>query len=387
MYNFEYYMPTKVIFGKGKEALIGEEARAFGTRVLLHYGGGSVKKTGLFDRVKGYLEQAGLTVFELGGVLPNPRVSLCREGIRICRENGIDAIVALGGGSVIDSAKCISFGVPYEGDPWEMCVGAPVPKNNVPLLTIVTMAGAGSEVSQGAVITNEDGWLKRGFGGNYVRPNVSIINPELTYTLPPYQVAAGCVDIMSHALERILADKLESEVTERWCADTVATVIKYTPKALATPDDYDVRATISWAAALVMAGTQHAGIQTDGVLHGSEHELSAIYDVTHGAGLAVMILAYFRYLKPIKTERLAKIMQWVFHLEYDFANPAETVEAGIERMEDFFRRIGMPTTLPELGIDESRLTEMAEKAVLNGPLGHFYPMDAKQVEDMYRLAL
>ena len=148
-----------------------------------------------------------------------------------------------------------------------------------------------------------------------------------------------------------------------------------------------MRATISWAAALVMAGTQHAGIQTDGVLHGSEHELSAIYDVTHGAGLAVMILAYFRYLKPIKTERLAKIMQWVFHLEYDFANPAETVEAGIERMEDFFRRIGMPTTLPELGIDESRLTEMAEKAVLNGPLGHFYPMDAKQVEDMYRLAL
>ena len=252
--------------------------------MLLHYGGGSVKRTGLFDRVKGYLEQAGLTVFELGGVMPNPRVSLCREGIRICRENDIDAIVALGGGSVIDSAKCISFGVPYGGDPWEMCVGAPVPKNNVPLLTIVTMAGAGSEVSQGAVITNEDGWLKRGFGGNYVRPNVSIINPELTYTLPPYQVAAGCVDIMSHALERILADSLESEVTERWCTDTIATIIKYTPKALAAPEDYEVRAQISWASALAMAGTQHAGTQTDGVLHGSEHELSAIYDVAHGAG-------------------------------------------------------------------------------------------------------
>lgn len=389
MYNFTLLNKTQIEFGKDAELKAGEYAAKYGKKALIHYGGGSVKKTGLFDRVKKSLEDKGITVYELGGVQPNPRVDLCRKGIELCRKEGIDVIIGLGGGSAVDSAKCISQGMYYEGDVWELCVGkAPSMKKKLPLIAIITMAGSGTEVSISAVISNETGMEKRGISGNDVRPDVALVNPELTYTLPSYQVAAGGVDIMAHCLERLISQSCESDITDHWAIAAAKTAIKFTPLALEKPTDYNVRSQLSYASMYAMMGWCHSGIKSDGFLHETEHELSGYFGVTHGAGLAALMPAYFTYCGKIAPKRIAYILHELFDAPYDFSDFGYTIKVGIERLVSFLKSVGMPTSLTELGVDTGRINDMAKTLVAYyGTVGNFANLNENQVAEVLTLAI
>lgn len=391
MYDHVFHTKTVIEFGKGAEEKAGFYAAKYGKKALIHYGGGSVKRTGLFDRVKKSLEDAGVEVFELGGVVPNPRVDLCRKGIELCRKENIDVVIGLGGGSAVDSAKCICAGMYYDGDVWDICNGvADAPEKLLPIIAIITMAGSGTEVSMGAVISSADGVLKRGIGSNRLRPDVCILNPELTYTLPPFQVAAGGMDIATHCLERVLSEHVDSELTERLALATAKNVLQNIPRALADPTDYESHSQLSYASMYAMLGWMYFGIVTDGWLHEVEHELSAAYDMTHGAGLAIMMIAYFKYLADKRTEKIAKVLHELFDVPYDYANMQNTVWEGIRRLEDYIKSIGLPTRLSEYCVpDQSRFDEMAHR-VLEGrnkeTVGHIYPMTPAQVVEVFKLA-
>ena len=390
MLNFDLLNRTKIVFGKDAEAKLGDYAVKYGKKALLHYGGGSIIKSGLYDRVKQSLTEKGIEIVELGGVRPNPIVELCYEGIEICKTQNIDMIIAVGGGSVIDSAKCIAFGAKYDGDVWDLCSGkVEAEDNKLPLLTVITMAGSGTEVSPGAVISRDADKLKRGFGNNYVRPDVSFVNPELTYTLPPYQVAAGGVDVAVHCLERVLSSKMESEITENWALATAKAALKYTKLSLENPTDYDTRAQLSYASMYAMMGWLHAGIVTDGVLHPVEHELSAKYNMTHGAGLAILLPAYLKYTAKPCEGRVAKILHELMDVPYDMANLQNTINEGIFRLENYLKSIGMPIRLRECGIDDKDFKYLAHKTVFDrgGTTGHMYPLDEEKIVELLYVAL
>ena len=286
MENFEFLSPTRIIFGRGVENRVGEEAKKYAGRVLLHYGGGSIKQSGLYDRVVASLKSAGVEFTELPGVKPNPRLSLVREGVNICRKEGIGLILAVGGGSVIDSAKAIAVGTPYSGDVWDFWSNKAQPQEALPVGVVLTIPAAGSEASDSAVITNEDGWLKWGLNNDINRPKFAIMNPELTFTLPAYQTACGAVDIMAHVMERYFTDVKHVDLTDHLCEAVLKTMIKNTTIALARPDDYNARAEMMWAGTLAHNGLLSTGRLGDWTAHQIEQELSAIYDVAHGAGLA-----------------------------------------------------------------------------------------------------
>lgn len=387
MENFEFYSPTRIIFGRGTEEKVGELTKEYGTKVLLHYGGGSIKKYGLYDKVVKSLQDAGVDFIELGGVQPNPRLGLVKEGIKICLENDIDFILAVGGGSVIDSAKAISLGVPYEGDVWDFFMGKALPDKNLPVGVVLTIPAAGSESSNSVVITKEEGLLKRSCNNDINRPVFAIMNPELSFTLPPYQTASGVVDMMAHIMERYFTHQTDVDLTDGLCESMLKTIMKNALIVMEEPDNYDARAELMWAGTLAHNGLVGTGRIGDWASHAIEHELSAMYDVAHGAGLAVVFPAWMKYVYKHNVNRFAQFAVNVFNVDYDFANPERTALEGIRRLMDFFRRIGMPTNLEELGIPDDRLEEMASKCKRpnNGRLGYFVPLTEEDILEILKL--
>ncbi|MBN1310383.1 MAG: iron-containing alcohol dehydrogenase [Anaerolineae bacterium] len=388
MENFVFQNPTKIIFGKGTESQVGSEVSQYSKKVLFHYGGGSIKKSGLFDRVIASLTEAGIQYLELGGVKPNPRLSLVHEGIKLCRDNDIEFILAVGGGSVIDSAKAIAVGVPYDGDVWDFYVNKAVAEEALPIGTILTIPAAGSEASIGSVITNEDGWYKRPINYDMLRPKFSILNPALAFTLPKYQVACGAADIMAHIMERYFTNTKDVDLTDRLCEATLKTIINFVPVVLAEPDNYAAWAEIMWAGTVAHNDLLGTGRAEDWASHDIEHELSGIYDVAHGAGLAVIFPAWMKYVYQHDVKRFAQFATRVWNVDYSVWAPERAALEGIRRLEDFFRRIGLPTTLNDLGIVDDRFEEMASKATKSdtATLGGFVPLNQQDIVDILAMA-
>jgi alcohol dehydrogenase YqhD (iron-dependent ADH family) len=387
MENFTFMNPTKIIFGRGTEEGVGREVKPFSSRILLHYGRDSVKKSGLLDRVSQALDREGIQHVDLGGVLPNPRLSLTREGIRICREKKLDFILAVGGGSVIDSAKAIAAGVPFSGDVWDFYLKKAAITEMLPVGVVLTIPAAGSESSNGSVITNEDGLLKRDAGSELMRPRFAIMNPELTCSLPPYQTACGAADIMAHVMERYFTNVRAVELTDRLCEVTLKTIISNVPRVLADPRNYDTRAEIMWAGTIAHNDLLSTGRVGDWGSHCIEHELSGIYDVAHGAGLAVVFPAWMKKVYRHDVARFAQFAQRVFNVDVSFQDPERTAREGIRRLETFFHEIGLPITLKELGVKDDRFSEMARKATDRGPVGNFVKLGADDIREIYSLAV
>jgi Uncharacterized oxidoreductases, Fe-dependent alcohol dehydrogenase family len=386
MNDFVFQCPTKIIFGKGTENQVGNEVKPYGSKVLLHYGGGSIKKTGLYDKVMKALSEEGIEVFELSGVKPNPRLSMVYEGIKMCRENSIDLILSVGGGSAIDSAKAIALGVPYDGDVWDFFTGKAAPKTVLPLGVILTLPATGSEASNSCVITNENGWYKKGLSTDFNRPKFAIMNPELTYTLPPFQTTSGAADIMAHVMERYFTNTPRVDLTDRLCEATLKTIIRNTPKVLMEPENYDARAEIMWAGTIAHNGLLGTGRQEDWASHMIEHELSGIYDVTHGAGLSVVFPAWMKYVYKTNVNMFVQFANRVWDVEIDLKDPEGTALEGIKRIEEFFKSLGLPTTLDGLNIPDDRFEEMAKKCVENGPVGGFKKLYKDDVVNILNLA-
>lgn len=389
MQNFEYFSPTKILFGKGTESQAGKETAGFGRKVLFHYGSGSIKKSGLYDRIVKSLKSEGLEFIELDGVKPNPRLSLVEEGIDICRREKINFILAVGGGSVIDSAKAIGIGVPYKGDVWDFYSGKALPETSVPTGVVVTIAAAGSETSKSSVITNEKGWYKRGLNSDITRPKFAILNPELTYTLPSYQTACGAADIMAHVMERYFTNEMHVDLTDRLCEGTLKSVVKNAPFAIRQPEDYNARAEIMWAAAIAHSDFLGVGRLGDWASHRIEHELSGMYDVAHGAGLAAIFPAWMKYVYKHNISRFAQFAERVFDIEYDFKFPNKTALEGIKRLEGYYREIGLPTRLNELNIYDDKLAVMADKCkkTPEGTTGNLVKLKRDDILNILQLAL
>ena len=387
MNNFNFYSPTFFEFGKDTETKTGKlVARFGGKKVLVHYGGGSVVRSGLLARVTKSLEEAGIQYVELGGVVPNPRSGLVYEGIDLCRKENVDFILAVGGGSAIDSAKAIAIGVPYEGDFWDFYQGRPI-NEALPVATILTLAAAGSEASNSSVITHENGNMKRGTGSNLIRPVFSILNPELTTTLPPYQTSCGATDMFAHVLERYFTNTKDVEITDRICEAIMLTIINETPKALADPTDYQARANIMWAGMVAHNDICGVGREQDWATHTLEHELSALYDVAHGAGLAVMFPAWMKYNMKQDVNRFAQFAVRVFGCEMDFQNPERTAKEGITKFEQFLLSIGMPIRFKELGAKAEDIPTLIEMLKMNDrAIGNFVKLSREDVEAIYKLA-
>ena len=389
MNNFNFYSPTYFVFGKERENEAGKFVKRFGgTRVLIHFGSGSVQKSGLLDRVKASLTAENIYFTELGGVVPNPRSGLVYKGIEICKNDKIDFVLAVGGGSAIDSAKAIALGALYDGDFWDFYEGKQRAEKALAVATILTISAAGSEGSSGSVITHENGMLKRACGGDCMRPVFSILNPELTCSLPAYQTACGSTDMMAHVMERYFTNTKDVEITDRLSEAILLTVIKETPKALANPNDYEARANLMWAGMVAHNDTCGVGRDSDWSSHQMEHELSGLYDVAHGAGLAVMFPAWMKYVMNHDIMRFAQFAVRVWSCEMDFQNPEKTALQGIERYEQFMTSIGMPIRFSQLGAKAEDIPTLVKTMGLgNNTQGSFVKLTEDDVRKIYELAV
>ncbi|PKM49908.1 MAG: NADH-dependent alcohol dehydrogenase [Firmicutes bacterium HGW-Firmicutes-7] len=389
MLNFEFENKTKVIFGRGTEQQVGALTSQYGKKVLLHYGGGSVKKYGLYDIVVNQLKELDLHIVELGDVKPNPRLTLVRQGIELCKEEKIDFILAVGGGSVIDSAKAIAVGVFHDGDVWDFYSKKAKPKKTLPVGVVLTLPAAGSETSSSSVITNEEGWFKRGLNDNLIRPVFCIMNPELTFTLPEYQTACGAADMLAHVMERYFSNTKHVDLTDRLCEATMKTILLQSPKLIDNPEDYDARAEIMWAGTLAHNNLLDTGRVGDWASHGIEHELSGIYDIAHGAGLSIIFPAWMKYVYKTNVEKFAQFASRVFNIDYNFENPEETALKGIEALENFFLQLKLPIRLADANIGSDRIAEMANKVTNNGKhtRGNIVKLSTADIEEILKLAL
>ncbi len=391
MDNFTFYSPTYFVFGKDEENNTGKYVKRFGgSKVLIHFGGGSVVRSGLLDRVKASLKAEGIEYIELGGVVPNPKSGLVYTGIDLCRKEKVDFILAVGGGSAIDSAKAIAAGTVYEGDFWDFYQGKSVTRA-LPIGTVLTIAAAGSEGSPDTVITHENGMYKRGASGEALRPAFSILNPALTQTLPAYQTACGIADIMAHLFERYFTRTEEVEVTDRMIEGLLLTMVHESPRVIADPDNYQARANIMWAGMMAHNNSCGVGRSQDWASHDIEHELSALYDCAHGAGLAVVFPAWMTYNMKQDINRFAQLAVRVWGCQMDFAHPENTAKEGIEALKRFFKSIGMPSNFTELGAKEEDIEKMAHNAchgdVRQGTIGGFIKLNKQDVANIYRLML
>lgn len=387
MENFQYYTPTKIIFGRGAEEQTGQLAAEQGCKkVLVHYGGGSVVRSGLLERIYRSLDAVGISYVSLGGVVPNPRLSLVYEGIRLARKEQVDFILAVGGGSVIDSAKAIGYGVANEGDVWDFYEKRRTAKACLPIGVVLTIAAAGSEMSDSSVITKEEGWLKRGYSSSYARARFAVMNPELTMTLPKYQTASGCVDIMMHTMERYFNHSENMEMTDGISEHLIRTVMKNAKILMNEPDNYQARAEVMWAGSLSHNGLTGCGTGGgDWASHQLEHEMGGMFDVAHGAGLAAVWGSWARYVMDAAPERFAKFAVNVMGVEPE-AEKLKTAQKGIEAMEDFYRALDMPVCIGDMGIEltEEQMRELAEKCSHFGKrtIGCIKKLDQ---EDMYQI--
>ena len=387
MKNFEFQNPTRILFGRGTEEKAGEQVAKYSKNILLHYGGGSIKSSGLYDRVIDSLKKAGVTWVELGGVKPNPRLSLVQEGIKLCKEHKLGLILAIGGGSVIDSAKAIAMGSVIEGDVWDFFLGKGAPIDALPIGTVLTIPAAGSEASTGTVITNENGWFKRSVNSELLYPRFSILNPELAFTVPKFQVACGVTDIMAHLMERYFTNVSHVEFTDRLLEATMKSLISQAPLVMKNPQDYDAWSELMWIGTIAHNNFLDTGRVGDWASHDIEHEISGIYDVTHGAGLAVVFPAWMKY---VLMHDLNRFVQWsvrVWNVEMDVFNPEAVARAGIERMEKFFQSLGIGTQLSDLGIRDNRIDEMTDKCT-NGDthtVGNFVKLNREAIQQIFML--
>lgn len=390
MQNFEFCNPTKIVFGKGVENGVGQECAKYSKKVLLHYGQGSVVRSGLLDRVKKSLDEAGVSYVELGGVKPNPRIELVREAVELCKKEEIGFILAVGGGSVIDSAKATAMGVVYGKDPWDLYDNVAAPVGAIGVGVVLTIPAAGSESSNSSVLTNEALVLKRSCDVDYIYPKFAFLNPELTFTMPKYQIACGIADIMAHIMERYFTQVPNNGVTDRLAEGLLKNMIHFGPKAVADPENYDVRAEIMWNGTLAHNNLIQCGRQPDWASHPIEHELSAEYDIAHGGGLAIIYPAWMRYVYKDNLQHFIRFATEVWGVEYDKDNPEATAYEGIERLEQFFNKIGLPTRLEDAKIeaDDAKLRFLAERCDRNenNVVGHFVQLDSDDVEKIYHLA-
>lgn len=392
MNNFTFYTPTKVVFGKDTEKQAGALVKEFGgSRVLVLYGTGSVIRSGLLKRVYESLDSEGLYYESLGGVVPNPRLSLVYEGIELCWKESLDFILAVGGGSVADTAKAIGTGVLYDGDVWDFYEKKVIPKATIPVGVVITIAATGSEMSNSSVITNEKGNLKRGNNKNdVVRPRFAIMNPALTCTLPEYQTMSGCVDIIMHTFERFFSHEKDTELTDCLALGVVKTVMHNAQILLKDPGNYNARAEIFWAGSLSHNNLTGCGRAGDWACHQLEHELSGMFDVTHGAGLAAIWASWARYVYKSDVSRFCKLAAEALNVPYNYEDPEQTALEGIDVMEAFFKSINMPTSISDMGIDltEEQIKELGRSCSFNETrtIGGIQVLKREDMENIYRMA-
>ena len=392
MENFAYYTPTKVVFGKDEEKNVGKLAKEFGAKkVLIHYGGGSAVRSGLIDKIKTSLTEESISFVELGGVKPNPRLSLIYEGIKLAKENSVDFILAVGGGSVIDSAKGIGYGIanPDIEDVWDLYIGKKKTQKCAPIGVVLTIAAAGSEMSGGSVVTKEDEQLKRSYGCDNARPKFAVMNPELTYTLPKYQIACGVVDIMMHTMERYFSPVGNLELTDKIAEGLLRTMIKYGKLSLENPHNYEARAEIMWASSLAHNGLTGCGGIGDWSTHQLEHDLGGVYDIAHGAGLSAVWGSWARYVYKENPKRFVQFAENVFGIE-KIGTDEEIAIKGIEAMENFYKDIEMPISISETGINlsDKDVEILAEKCSNNGTryIGSFKKLFKEDMAKIYSMA-
>ncbi len=387
MENFNFYSPTEFVFGRDRENEVGALVKKHGgSRVLLHFGGGSAVRSGLLDRVRASLNAEGVFFMELGGVQPNPRDTLVYQGIELCRKEGLDFILSVGGGSTIDSAKAIAIGVPYEGDFWDFYCGKAGIQKALPVGTVLTIAAAGSEGSPDSVITQEATGMKRGAGSDHIRPKFSVLNPALTCTLPAFQTACGAADIMAHVFERYFTNTTEVEVTDRLCEAVLLTMVKETPRVIADPNNYDARANIMWAGMVAHNNIVGVGRSQDWNSHGIEHELSGLYDVAHGAGLAVIMPSWMEFVMDHNVMRFAQIATRLWGCQMNFEHPEVTALEGIRCFRRFLHDIGLPINLAELGAKEEDIPTLVANQGVEDRTWGFVRLSSEDITAIYNIA-
>ncbi|WP_338432346.1 iron-containing alcohol dehydrogenase [Clostridium tyrobutyricum] len=387
MINFNYSIPTEIFFGKGSISILGKQLKRYGAKVLVVYGGGSIKKNGIYDLAIKLIKESKIKFWELSGVEPNPKISSVRQGVKICRDNRIDCILAIGGGSVIDCSKAIAAGYYYGGDPWDIVTDPSKIKKALPVASILTLAATGSEMDIFAVITNEETKEKLGTKSSYMAPRFSILDPTYTFTVSKNQTAAGTSDIMSHIMENYFNNTEGAYVQDRLAEALLKTCIKYGPIALEKPDDYDARANLMWTSSLAINGLLDYGKVKGWSVHGMEHELSAFYDITHGVGLAILTPYWMEYVLDNNT--VDKFVEYGINIWSIDKNKDKFTIAheSIEKTREFFNSLGLPARLKEVGIDEENFEKMAEGATRHGKLGEFKPLSKQDVINIYKSAL
>ena len=392
MKDFSFYAPTEVVFGEKSEEQVARLVKKYGgKKVLVHYGGQSAIRSGLLVKIINQLQEAGIDFMKLGGVVPNPRLSLAQKGIELCRQKGIDFILAVGGGSVIDSAKCIAYGVPYKGNVWDFYLGKEKATKMLPVAAVLTIPAAGSEMSESSVITNEEGDVKLGYSNNLSRPKFAIMNPRRTFTLPPYQTAAGVTDMMMHTMERYFTKDDDMDLTTDLAEAMLRSMKNAVFAVLKNPEDYRYRAQIMWGGSLMHNGLTGCGVDEDWATHQLEHELSGMFDVTHGAGLAAIWPSWARYVMHENLRRFVRFAVNVMDVPNDFTNPEGTALKGIEAMERFYHAIGMPVNIKELigrDITDEEIKEMTRKCSrdFTSACGCLKVLKADDMEAIYKMA-
>ncbi len=389
MLNFNYSIPTKIFFGKGQIEVLGKQIKEYSSKVLLTYGGGSIKRNGVYDDVVRVLKSEDIEFYELGGIDPNPRIDSVREGIKICREEGIDFILAVGGGSTIDCSKVIAAGYYYDGDPWDLVIDKAKIEKALPIGAVLTLAATGSEMDSGAVITNMETKQKLGVGHPSMAPKFSILDPTYTFTVPKSQTVAGVADIMSHTFENYFTLNDGAYLQNRLAEAVLKTCINYGKLAIEEPENYEARANIMWASSLAINGLLSYGKKPVWSVHAMEHELSAYYDITHGVGLAILTPHWMEYV--LDDERVDKFVEYgvnVWEIDKDKDKYAIAHEA-IDKTKEFFTSLGIPMSLREVGIGEENLEKMARAAIdhKDGTVGNFKPLVYEDVLEIYKAAL
>jgi len=388
MNNFIYDIPTKVYFGENQLGNLGEELKKYGKKVLLTYGGGSIKKIGLYDKVVAEIKNAGLELFELNGIDPNPRVSSVNAGADICKKEGIDVLLAVGGGSVLDCTKYIGAATYYNGDAWDILLGKVPVEKCIPIITVLTLAATGSEMDAGGVISNPETKDKIGLIFPPMQPKVSFLDPTNTYTVSKFQTASGAADMLNHIMEVYFNMDQDLYMLDYMMEGLMKTIIKYAPVALAEPDNYEARANLMWTSSWAINGFVNGGKRQAWSCHPMEHELSAIYDITHGLGLAILTPHWMEYTLDETT--VSKFYQFgtnVFGIDAGM-EPMEVAKKSIELVKEFlFNTLGLKSTFTEIGIDESNFAVMAKKACMGGVLPGFKPLNQQDIENIFRMCL
>ena len=387
MLNFDYSITTEIFFGKGKINVLAKNIKKYGSKVLLVYGGGSIKKSGLYDKITEIFNKNDIEFCELSGVEPNPRITSVRKGIELCRENKVDIILAVGGGSVIDCAKVIGAGYYYDGDAWDIVLDSRKITNVLPIATILTLAATGSEMDAGAVISNLDTSEKLAAFNPGMAPKFSILDPTNTFSVPKNQTAAGTADIMSHIFEVYFSNTNEAYMQNRMAEALLKTCINYGEKAMDEPTNYEARSNLMWTSSLAINGLLSYGKVAEWSVHAMEHELSAFYDITHGVGLAILTPHWMEYaLNDNTVDKFVEYGVNVWGLEPS-SDRYETAHNAIEKTRKYFSKLGIPSTLREIGIGEEKLEKMAKQATLRGNLGNFKPLTAQDVLNIYTASL